>query len=228
MNRLFAALAVCIAAAAAVRGHAVYLVPDAADAGKITVVFSDDLNPDAKVREATWKKLDGFKLTARTASGTATVAPCEKGEHCLKALVPADARLVFGQVDYGVSTRHVEKPTFVKFYPKAILGPIPADGGKIGEACELEVVPSVEGSKVRFQVLAAGKPVAGAAVSVMIPAKNGEKADATTDDRGFIPAFVGTGRYAATVRRAEEKAGEADGQKFAAINRVATLVVDVK
>jgi uncharacterized GH25 family protein len=227
MPRLLGAWLVGLAATAIAQAHALYVVPDLADSAKLVVVFSDDLSPDAKIKAETWKKMDGLKLTARSADGTTTDVKWERAEHSLKATVPAGTRVVFGKINYGVSTRGA-KPTLVHFYPKAIVGAVPVDGGKIGEAVGLEIVPKVEGGKVRFQVLAAGKPVAGAKVAVMLPEKKDEKGDATTDDQGLTPAFEGTGRYGVTVRHSEEKAGEANGQKYELTNHVATLVMDVK
>ncbi|MGL6095526.1 MAG: DUF4198 domain-containing protein [Fimbriiglobus sp.] len=224
MRRMMTALFLGLSAAAAAHAHAVYVVPTAD--GQIVVVFSDDLKPDARIKDATWRKLDGLTLTAKSADGTATPVKLEKGEHSLKATVPAGTRVVVGAVDYGVSTKGT-KPALLKFYPKAVLGELTA-GGK--SAAGLDIVPSVEAGKVRFQVLAAGKPVAGAKVSVMLPEKKGdaEKADATTDETGQTPAFEGTGRFAVTVRHVEPTAGERNGEKYEQVTHVATLVVDVK
>ena len=91
MPRLLGALLVGLAAAAAAQAHALYLVPDPADATKLVVVFSDDLAPDANIKDATWKKIDGLKLTARSADGTTADVKWERGNHCLKATVPAGA-----------------------------------------------------------------------------------------------------------------------------------------
>lgn len=227
MIRLLGALFVGLAATAVAQAHALYVVPDSADPAKAVVVFSDTLDPDANIKDATWKKLDSLKLTARAADGNATDVKCERGEHCLKAIVPAGTKVVSGYINYGVSTRG-EKPALIHFYPKAIVGAIPADGGKIGDAVGLEIVPKVEGGKVRFQVLAAGKPVAGASVGVMLPGKKDAKGDVTTDEQGFTTAFDGTGRYGVTIRHVEPKAGEVGGQKYDQVTHVATLVADVK
>ena len=87
--------------------------------------------------------------------------------------------------------------------------------------------PKVEGGKVRFQVLARGKPVAGVAVSVMGPGKQAE-ADAKTDEQGWTKVFDGAGKYGVTYRQVEKKGGELDGKKYEGVSHTATLVVDVK
>ena len=225
MRRMFGALVVGLSAVAVAHGHALYIVPAAGDGGQVTVVFSDDLSPDARIKPATWKKFDGLRLTAVAADGKTTELTPASGDHCLTASAPAGTRVLFGQVDYGVSTKGGGKPTFVKYYPRAILGGPPADGGKADAA--LQIVPKPEAGKVRFQVLADGKPAAGVKVSVIAPEKK-EPAEATTDEHGLTPAYEGAGRYGVTARRVEEKSGEARGEKYEQVSHVATLVVDVK
>ena len=246
MRRMIGAVVVGLLATAAVQAHALYVVANLGNATtQIALVFSDDLNPDPRVKDATWKKLDGTKLTVKTRTGTVTEVKTEKGEACLKAAYAvteagSDPSVIFTTVDYGVSTKG-EKASRVFFYPKGIVGEVPADGGKLavseanrsldggklGEKCGLEVVPKVEGGKVRFQVLAAGKPVKDAKVSVMLP-KDDAKDTATTDEAGWTQAFDGAGRYGVTVRHVEAKGGEVNGTKYEQTSHVATLVVDVK
>ncbi len=232
MRRMIGAVVVGLLATAAVQAHALYVVANLGNATtQITLVFSDDLNPDPRVKDATWKKLDGTKLSVKTRTGTVTEVKTEKGEACLKAAYTvteagSDPSVIFTTVDYGVSTKG-EKASRVFFYPKGIVGEVPADGGKLGEKCGLEVVPKVEGGKVRFQVLAAGKPVKDAKVSVMLP-KDDAKDTATTDEAGWTQAFDGAGRYGVTVRHVEAKGGEVNGTKYEQTSHVATLVVDVK
>jgi hypothetical protein len=225
MRRMFGALAVGLFAAAAASGHALYVVPDGQDPGKLVVVFSDDLSPDAKVKTETWKKFDGLTLSAKGAGGAVTAVKTTRGEHCLTAAAPAGTAVIFGQVDYGVYTKAGGKPTFVKYYPKAVVGGVPADGGQTDAAFQL--VPVVEAGKVRFRVLADSKPAAGVKVEVLLPEKK-DKAEATTGGDGLTPSYEGAGRYAATARRVEEKSGESSGQKYEQVSHVATLVVDVK
>lgn len=231
MRRMIGALLVGLAATAVVQAHALYIVGNLGNATtKIDVVFSDDLNPDERVKEATWKKIDGMKLSAKLASGKVIELTPKMDKAKLVAEIPAssppdDPRVLFAAVDFGVSTKG-EKASCVHFFPKQILGPVPADGGKVGEPLALEIVPKVEAGKVRFQVLQAGKPVKDAAVSVMLP-KDDKKEKGTTDENGWTQAFEEKGRYAATVRVVEAKAGEVKGEKYEQTSHVATLVVDV-
>jgi hypothetical protein len=225
MRRMIGAVAVGLAAAAAAAGHELYVVPDGGDPGKITIVFGHGVKPDKNVKPETWKKFEGLKLSARGADGAVTEVKWEKAEHCFKAAAPAGSRVVFGQVDYGVSTRAGGKPTLVRYYPKAVVVGVPADGGKTDAAFQL--VPVAEAGKVRFRVLAGGKPAAGVTVEVTAPEKD-EPAEATTDADGLTPAFEGVGRFLAAARRVEVASGESNGQKYEQVSHVATLVADVK
>jgi hypothetical protein len=219
---MLGALVLGLAMVVAAHAHALYIVPKG---DHVIVVFSDNLEPDARIKDATWKRLGGLKLTSRgEVLGAATVT-MEK-DH-LRVLVPAGDRVITGEAVYVSPGKGDAKARGLRFHPRAIIGAIPADGGAIGGSCPLEVVPKVEAGKVRFQVLAAGKPVAGAKVAVLVPEKK-EPADATTDEAGWTPAFEAKGRYGVTVRREEAKGGEVNGETFETTTHVATLVVDVK
>ena len=193
----------------------------------VVVVFGHGLQPDPKVKESSWQRMSGLKLTARDANGQPTPVTWAKAEHSLTAKVPAGTQVVAGSVDYGVYAKEGKAPRYIQFLPKAVIGTIPADGGVLGKSCELELVPIMEAAKVRFRVLSHGKAVANAEVDVLVPEKS-EHVDVSTDDNGLTPAFDARGRYAVTVRQEEVKSGEVNGQKYDSIIRVATLVVDVK
>jgi uncharacterized GH25 family protein len=226
MRRYFGALLAITTVAVAAHGHALYLVPDAADPGKAVVVFGHGLAPE-KVRDGTWKKVAGLKLTALDGSGKATELKFTEAKDHLAVAVPPGTRAVFGQVEYGVFAKEGAKPRLVKYYPKALLGAEPADRTALTSPPLLEVLPVREGGKTRFRVVMMGKPVAGAAVEVLLPEKQ-EHADATTDDEGLTPGFEGVGRFGVTARVEVPKAGELNGQKYEVIAYTATLVVDVK
>jgi uncharacterized GH25 family protein len=225
MRRSFGALLVVSAAALAAHGHALYLVPDAADPGQVVVVFGHGLAPE-KVRDGTWKKFAGLKLTTTDAAGKVTELKFTEAKDHLAVVVPPGTRVVSGQVEYGVFAKEGAKPKLIKYYPRAVLGELPADAAAVGST-GLVIVPVKAAGQVRFRVVMAGKPVAGARVEVLLPEKK-EHADATTDEGGLTPGFEGVGRFGVTARVEEPKAGEANGQKYEAIAHTATLVVDVK
>ncbi len=225
MIRMLGSLLLALAAVAVAHAHALYLVPGTGE--KVLVVFGDQLAPDAETKEAAWKRFDGLKLTARDGAGKVTAVTFTKEKNHLLATVPADTRVVFGEVDTGLYAKGDAPAKLVKYYSKAIIGAVPADGGALGEKAELDIVPEVEAGKVRFQVLARGKPVAGIEVEVLVPGKKGDTHE-TTDEKGWTKAFEVTGRYGVSYRRVEAKEGERDGKKYDGISHTATLVVDVK
>ncbi len=223
MSRMLSSLLV-FAAVAVAHAHDLFIVPAAGE--KVVVVYGDQLAPDAATTEATWKRFEGLKLSARDGDGKVTAVKFTNEKDHLLATVPAGTRVVFGEVA-GLAAKGDAVAKLVEYYPKAIVGVVPTDGGALGEKAELDIVPEVEGGKVRFRVLARGKPVAGAEVEVLVPGKKGD-VHATTDEKGWTKAFDAAGRYGGACRQAEAKAGERDGKKYNGISRTATLVVDVK
>ncbi len=223
MRRLLGSLAFGLVVAAFAQAHALYIT---VNGDKIVVVFSDNLEPDAKIKEATWKKVGTPTLFARDTHGKVTEVKTEPVPASLRATVPAGTVMLHGTVPYGIST-HGDKPKLQTYYPKAILDGSTGKAATIGSTAALEIVPEVEAGKVRFLVLAAGKPVAKAEVGVMVPEKK-ETETVTTDDKGMTPAFDAKGRFGVTVRVTEAKAGELKGEKYEETAAVATLVVTVK
>jgi len=223
MRRSLVSLAVVSILAAFAQAHAIYIT---ATGEKVAVIFSDSLEPDPAVKEATWKKVGTPNLSARDSKGKVSVVKTEVAEASLKATAPAGTALLYGTIPYGVSTRG-DKAKLLTFYPKAVLDGSTGKDATLGESAALEIVPEVEAGKVRFLVLAKGKPVAKTEVSVMVPEKK-ETETVTTDEKGLTPAFDAKGRYGVTVRTTEAKAGDSKGEIYQEIGHTATLVITVK
>jgi uncharacterized GH25 family protein len=224
MRRMPFAFAAVLVVTAAATAHMIYIVPDKAERTKAVVIFSDSLEPDTNVKPESFDKVDAGRLFAHGPDFKKMPLQHTRDGHTLKVALPAGVTVVYGEVAYGVSQRGTDKARLLTYYPKAIVGPIPPDGGQTGAAVEL--VPVIEGSKVRFKALAKGKPLAKAEVSVTAAGKEAVKL--TTDDAGLTPATEGSGRYAASVRHTTETPGEAAGKKYDVVADYATLVVDVK
>lgn len=220
MRRSATAFLLGLLLVACVQAHAIYIT---GPADKLVVVFSDNLEPDPRIKEATWKKVGTPTLSARGADGKVTEVKTKPGESSLIASAPAGTAMIYGTVPYGIST-HGDKPKLLTFYPKAILDGSSGKAATVGESAALEIVPQVDGGKVRFLVLAKGKPVAKAEVRIMV--SEGKEAEtATTDNAGLTPAYEFKGRYGVTAKVTETKAGERKGEKYEEIGSVATLVV---
>jgi uncharacterized GH25 family protein len=219
MNRLILSVVALAACAAATYAHMVYVVP-AKDAAAATVVFSDSLEPDEKVK---MDKVAGLKLAARI-DGKDMPVEYTKADHSFAAKLPKGASVVYGTTVYGLLSKS-EKPTLLVYHPKAVLAGAGAKSATVGEAAALEIVPATEAGKTRFQLLAKGKPVAGAEGTVVLP--DGTKEKVTTDKDGYTSGFEKTGRYAVYLKLTEAKAGEHDGKKYEEVRHYATLVVDL-
>lgn len=213
---LLAAVAVAFAAATGF-AHMVMAVP-AKDGKAVTVVFSDSLEPDENVPI---EKIAGLKLHA-VAGGKVTAVEHKADKHALTAALPADAKVVFGSVTYGLYGK--DKPSLLVYHPKAVLGGATGKEATAGEKAVAELVPVADGGKVKFQFLVGGKPAADAEASVTLP--DGKKEKVKTDKDGFTPAFEAAGRYAVSVKHVEMKAGEVDGKKYDQVTHYATLVAD--
>lgn len=220
MRRMFGAVIVGLFAVAAAHGHFTFVVPDAGGASA-KVIFSDDLNPDTNVSV---EKIAGTKLMLRDGAGKDTPLELKKGEGCYLVSLPGGgARVVFGTTDYGVMQKGDAKPYLLVYYPKALVGDVPAKAVAVG--ARLEVAPAGDPGKPRFRVLADGKPAAEVEVTVLVPGS--AKQMVKTDKEGLTPAFAATGRYGVFARWTEAKAGEHAGKKYEEVRHYATLVADV-
>jgi uncharacterized GH25 family protein len=221
MYRMIGAAVVGLFAVAAANAHFPFVVPD--DKGESAkVVFSDNLDPDENVNI---EKIANTKLTIRDSAGKDTALEWKKGEGFYALNLPGKGdRVVFGVTDYGVLQKGEDKPFKLAYFPKAVVG---AAGAKpIGEKLALEVVAEGgTGGKVRFRVLAAGKPLAESEVTVMVP--GGTKKMVKTDKDGYTPGYEGAGRYGVYAKQIEVKSGEHAGKKYDEIRNYATLVCDV-
>lgn len=219
MNRLLMSVVAMFAFAIAARAHMVYVVP-AKDGQAVTIVFSDSLDPDEKVKMT---KVAGLKLIARI-DGKDVPIECTQTDHSFTAKFTKSPTLAFGTVVYGLMTKS-EKPALLVYHPKAVFGGANAKLATIGADAELEIVPVTEAGKTRFQLLAKGLPVANAEGSAMFP--DGVKEKLMTDKDGYTSAFEKTGRIAVYLKRTEMKSGEHEGKTYEEVRHYATLVVDV-
>lgn len=219
MYRMLGAVVVALSAAGLSWAHFPFVVPgEKGDSAK--VVFSDNLEPDAAVNI---EKIASTKLTLR-AGGKESALEWKKDDGFYAVNVPGSGdRVVYGVTDYGVLQKGDAKPFKLVYYPKAVLGAPQAK--PVGEKLALEIAADGKAGALRFQVLAAGKPLAGSEVTVMLP--GGGKKAVTTDKDGYTPAFDATGRYGAYAKHSEAKAGEHAGKKYDEIRSYATLVCDV-
>ena len=202
----------------------------------------DDLDPDApaSAEEVAASKRLRDALEGRAAAGAspeidlalALRAAWDPGAMSAdESRAMLDATPSAGEQDHAAQLREAlaskaEPPALIVYHPKFVAAGVTGKEATVGDKCPLEIVPATVGGKTRFQLLAAGKPVENAEGSLTRP--DGKKEALKTDKDGFTAAFEPTGRYAATLRHTEAKAGEYEGKKYAEAKHYATLVVDVK
>ncbi len=196
--------------------HFVFVVP-AKEAGKLQVVFSDDLEPDDQVKI---DKIVSLKLTARVDGKDVAVESTKTGEHALGANLPKGTTVVYGSIVYGASSRGDAPASLLVYHPKLAL----ATGKEclVGEKTPIEVVPYQKGNETKFQLLYQGKPVADAEGSIALP--DGKKEKLKTDKEGFTAGFAGTGNYGLWLRHVVANPGEHGGKKYKDEKHYATLV----
>lgn len=221
MYRMLVASAVTLLVVASAIAHYPFLVPESSGASA-KLIFSDSLAPDTMVN---LDAIAATKLTLRDSKGHESTLECKKGEGFFTLDLPGSGtRVVYGVTEYGVLQVGETKPFKLVYYPKAVLGTTASKEAAIGEKLPLEIVPVSVFGKLKFQVLAGGKPLADAEVNVIPP--QGKKKPVKTDKDGLTPEFDGHGRYGATAKQIQAKSGDFAGKKYEEVRNYATLVID--
>lgn len=200
------------------RAHFVFVVPD--DRGlRAEVVFSESLDADPDVNDA---PLETMVLAGRSHDGRTTSLPVRaRGTGCGIDL-PGGVTSVAGRLDYGVMARGGAEPFLLVYHPRAILGdPFAPAAGPAADPAP-RIVPRGTPGAVRFLVEAAGRPVADADVTVILP--DGAQEKVKTGPDGLSPAFAARGRYGAWARHVERVAGEHAGKPYAQVRHYPTIV----
>ena len=221
MVRLFVTFLAVLSFAGSARAHFVYVVPDPGGT-KAQVIFSDSLEPDKGVEVA---RIAGTKLFVRVGNKSVPLT-LEQAEHAFVMRLPGDgSRLVYGNCEYGVLQRGDTRPFLLRYHPKAVVGWLAAEAATVGATASLEIVPVGEPGRLRFQVLAGGKPVGETEVNLLLP--DGQKQQLPTDQAGLTAVMKHAGRLSLWARRTHTIKGEAGGKKYEEIREYATLVLDV-
>jgi hypothetical protein len=208
-------------AAAAAHAHFVFVVPDD-DGTHGRVILSEDLEADDDVDAAL---VDDVALVTRDGSGHEAAVALEIVDGRRRVRLPAADGVVCGSLVHGVVRRGAAGAFLLVYLPKTVVGLPFGSAVRIGEAAPAELVPSGSPAALRLQLLARGRPVADAEVTMILP--DGSRKVVVTDADGRTPAFTTPGRYGAWARVAEATPGEHDGEAYAEIRRYPTLVVDL-
>lgn len=204
------------------QAHFVFVVP-AAEGRTVTVVFSDDLDPDEGVA---MEKIAGLKLTAVYADGRTAPVGLKHEDHRFTGSIEGSPVLVHGSIVYGVMARANTPPVRLVYHPCAAFAVRTGDQDPAKANLEFQIVAENHSGKTTFQFLNRGKPVADAEGSVLLP--DGTKQKVKTDKDGRTEAFATPGRYGIWLRHAEPGQGEIGGKTYTESRHYATLVVTVK
>ena len=221
MKKLALALFALALSVGFAQAHALYII---VNGEKVQVIFSDDLKPDAKIKEETWKKVGTPTILARTGSKSITLNT-KMGEAALTVESKDKFEVLAGSTDYGIS-KHGDKPKHLTFLYKYVNG-VSGDEADLGKLCELDVTPIVADGKMKFQVKSLGAVMANSELSITVPGKD-EKVKVTTDEKGFTKEFDAKGTYGVTAKKTIAKGGEYKGEKFEETGFTATLVTELK
>jgi N-acetylneuraminic acid mutarotase len=224
MNRAFRAAMVALVltglAVGQAAAHFVFVVP-AESRETATVVFSESLEPDADVDDS---PLAGLLLEAAT--DTAPPQPLkvvDTGE-VFSVELPEAVRQLRGRLDYGVMSRGGSEPFLLVYHPKAVIGdPFAKAEETHDDGVQLSLVGRP--GQARFVLRHDGKPVADAAVRLVLP--DGSEEELLTDAEGATPAVAARGQLAAWARHFEATPGEHLGEAYGEIRHYPSLVVDV-
>jgi uncharacterized GH25 family protein len=222
MRRIVLSLLAVAATAAAASAHFVFVLP-AKDGKSVTVVLSEELEVDEAIPA---ERLKGLTLTGRFDGGKEAPVECKPGKCCLTGdLGLVGPQCVYGTLAFGVMQKGDAKPYLLAYHPKAVFAGADPKLLTLGEkAAPAELVPVVTGAEVKFRLLATGKPVADAELTVLTP--DGGKKKAKTDTDGLTAAYPATGRYGAWAKVVDAKPGEHGGKKYDEARHYATLVFD--
>lgn len=233
MKRLTGTMLLLLAMASFVRAHFVYLVPTEGGTSAMAV-FSDDLEPDAKVPI---DKIAGTEFWTKDASGKETKIAFTKAKGKLEIAVKGKGPLwLIGACKYGVVAKG-DKPFLLSYYPRTVLGSA-GDHAKVDKAfltlasdkTPLVIEPvSKSATEAVVRVLWKGKPAVDSEVAV-IGGEKLEKADPVkTDKEGKATVkLAGAGQYAIRARYIANVKGEHDGKKYDEERSYATLTFSLK
>lgn len=201
--------------------HFVFVVPDGRGL-RAAVVFSESLEADPDVDAS---PLATMPLEGRgPAAGVSTLPVRDRGSS-QGIDIPGGVTCVSGRLDYGVMTRGGSEAFLLVYHPRAVLGDPFAPPLEPAEAAGPRIVAEGAAGAVRFRVEAAGLPVAGADVTVILP--DGEQEKVKTDGEGRTPPFAAVGRYGVWARHVEPRSGEHAGSRYAQIRHYPSLVCTI-
>lgn len=202
--------------------HFTFVVPQ--PGGEVAeLILSETLSREDSVEPSL---VAGTQLKLRDEQGKVTALELVRDGHRFVMRLPGRGnRVVYGQANLGVVRRGSGgKPHLLLYYPKTVLGDAFAATGRVGDEQVVEIVPQGSAGAVKLLLVARGKPLAGAEVTVILP--DGKQVKALSDSAGVAGPFPGKGRFGAWARYWEDVAGEEGGKRYEQVRHYAMVVFD--
>ncbi len=216
-----------LAVSASVQAHFLWLdLRGGADKSQARLYFSEEPEPGEPHLIAKAAKTKVWLRGADGKSTSVSLAAAEGDEAALVASCNAAGASLEGHWDYGVFA-HGPAPTLLHYYAKG-LGSDWTDSAATARAekLKLDIVPTLEGSKLAVQVLFEGQPVADAEVQFVDP--DGKHHELKADREGRASVTASPGAWGVLTSKVEaDKGGEREGKKFDNTSHYATLTLDV-
>lgn len=208
-------------AAVAAQAHFVWVVPsEGQDTGRL--ILSETLEDDPAVGV---EMIQETELSLRNLAGEETgLEFTQEDNHFRTALPGSGNRVVHGFIDLGLMQ---SSGVFyvLQYHPKTILGD-PLDAHSLlNSEVPVELIPLGEPGAMKLRLVAQGKPLPEAEVTLIQP--DGSEEIVVTDAWGDTPVLEQTGQMGAWARYWEEdSAGVRDDTEYSEVRHYATLVFD--
>ncbi len=216
-------LAAWLLAGADARAHFLFIrIGPPAEAGRLAEVYFSEQAEAGDPRFIL--KIAHTRLWLQDAPGSFRPLKVHKAADRLRANVPVSGSIaVLGACEYGVLARPKKIPFLLRHFPKAVAGnPEELNRLKPSDKVPLEIVATVEGERVHFTVLRAGKPVPGAELHTVASDLKGEKVRAGADGKAtWTPPRPG--RYSVYTSVVSKESGTFRDKKYEEIRDFATL-----
>ncbi len=214
-------LVLAVAAGQAAFAHFVFVVPEE-DGASARIILSETLEVDDAIDAGLVDRVLLFTRDGAGADGALELV--REGEARLVRLPPKMRGAVHGTLTHGIM-KHGPTPFLVVYHPKACFGNPFGSAARVGAECPAELVPTGRPGAARFQLLAAGKPVANAQVTVLLP--DGDIEEVVTNADGQTPTFEHMGRYGAWAKHVVAVSGDHQGEAYAEVRHYPTIVMTV-
>lgn len=175
------------------------------------------------------KRLDGLQVWYRPTTGDLQALTVKPTPEALEIALPAqiDAQhpgVVLTEKNFGVSGRGDVK-FLLQYYAKLYPGSV-TDAAQLGatKQLRLDIVPVIDGQKLKLHVTWEGKPVADSEVVVKGPGLKGDKIK--TDAQGLVAVDLAeAGLLEIRARHIEARGGKLDDKEYTEVRHYCTVTL---